>query len=48
MSNIKVHISLNRNIRITNIDLREMFKPSDEGALKEIKKLVKLGLLKVK
>ena len=37
---------INQNGRITNRDVREMFKLSDEGALKEIKKLVSLGVIK--
>ncbi|MBU4310767.1 Fic family protein [bacterium] len=38
------HINLNG--KITNRDVRSMFKISDEGALKEIKKLLKLGVIK--
>jgi Fic family protein len=38
------HINLNG--QITNRDVRSMFKISDEGALKEIKKLLKLGVIK--
>ncbi|KPJ73370.1 hypothetical protein AMJ52_03830 [candidate division TA06 bacterium DG_78] len=37
---------INQNGRITNRDMQKMFKISDEGALKEVKKLVKLGVLK--
>lgn len=37
---------LNLNGKITNKDVRKMFKLSDEGALKEIKKLVKLEVIK--
>ena len=37
---------INRSGRITNRDVREMFKLSDEGALKEIKKLINLGVVK--
>jgi Fic family protein len=37
---------INRSGRITNRDIREMFKLSDEGALKEIKKLINLGVVK--
>jgi Fic family protein len=37
---------VNQRGRITNRDVREMFKLSDEGALKEIKKLVNLGVVK--
>lgn len=39
---------LNQNGRITNRDVRKMFNLSDEGALKEIKKLVKLEVIKSK
>lgn len=38
------HINLNG--KITNREVRKMFKLSDEGALKEIKKLLKLGVIK--
>jgi len=38
------HINLNG--KITNRDVRSMFKISDEGALKEMKKLLKLGVIK--
>jgi len=38
----------NKNKGITNRDVREMFKLSDDGALKEIKKLVKLDVIKSK
>jgi DNA-binding Lrp family transcriptional regulator len=34
--------------RITNRIIREMLKLSDEGALKEIRKLEKLGVIKPK
>ena len=37
---------INQNGRITNRDVREMLKLSDEGALKEIKKLVTLEIIK--
>ena len=37
---------INQNGQITNRDVRKLFKLSDEGALKEIKKLVRLGVLK--
>jgi len=37
---------INLNGKITNKDVRKMFKLSDEGALKEIKKLVKLEVIK--
>lgn len=33
---------------ITNKTVREMFKLSDEGALKEIKKLLSLGVIELK
>jgi len=36
---------INQNGKITNRDVREMFKLSDEGALKEIKKLLKLEVI---
>lgn len=38
--------TINKNDHITNKMIREMFKLSDEGALKEIKKLLNLGVLK--
>lgn len=37
---------INTHGEITNRDVRGMFKLSDEGALKEIRKLMKLGVLK--
>ena len=37
---------INQHGQITNRDVRKLFKLSDEGALKEIKKLVKLGVLR--
>lgn len=37
---------INQNGKITNKDVREMFKISDEGALKEVKKLMKLEVIK--
>lgn len=37
---------INQNEKITNWVIREMFKLSDEGALKEIIKLIKLGVIK--
>ncbi len=37
---------INQNGKITNRDVREMFKLSDEGALKEIKKTIRLGVIK--
>ena len=39
---------INRNGRITNRDVREMFKISDRAALKEIRKLVDLKVIKPK
>lgn len=36
---------INQNGRITNKDIRKMFHLSDEGALKEIKKLVRLEVI---
>jgi Fic family protein len=37
---------INQNGQITNRDVRERFKLSDEGALKEIKKLINLEIIK--
>ena len=37
---------ININGSITNKDVREMFKLSDEGALKELKKLLELKVIK--
>lgn len=37
---------ININGKITNREVREMFKISDEGALKEIKKLIKLEVIR--
>jgi len=37
---------INQNGKITNRDIRDMFKLSDEGALKEIKKLINLEIIK--
>ena len=37
---------INQNGKISNRDVREMFKLSDEGALKEIKKLINLEIIK--
>ncbi len=37
---------INQNGKITNRDVREMFKLSDEGALKETKKLINLEIIK--
>lgn len=44
----QIHIVefINQNEKITNRDVREMFKISDEGALKEIRKLVNLDVIK--
>ena len=46
MSNIKIYAFLDQNGKITNQDIREKFKLSDEGILKEIKKLVVLEIVK--
>jgi len=43
---MKIIEFINQNGKITNWDVREMFKLSDEGALKEIKKLVTLEIIK--
>jgi len=43
---MKIVEFINLNGKITNKDVRKMFKLSDEGALKEIKKLVKLEVIK--
>ena len=43
---MKIIEFINQNGRITNRDLRSMFKISDEGARKEINKLVKLKVIK--
>jgi len=43
---MKIVERVNANGHITNKIIREMFKLSDEGALKEIHKLVKLGVVK--
>jgi predicted HTH transcriptional regulator len=37
---------INQNGKVSNRDVREMFKLSDEGALKEIKKLINLDIIK--
>jgi len=37
---------INKNDRITNRDIRSMFKLSDESALREINKLLSLGVIK--
>jgi len=44
---MKIVERINTSDHITNKMIREMFKLSDEGALKEINKLVKLGVLKL-
>ncbi|MBA7574854.1 hypothetical protein ES708_16669 [subsurface metagenome] len=43
---MKIIEFINQNGKITNKDVREMFKFSDEGALKEIKKLINLEIIK--
>jgi predicted HTH transcriptional regulator len=43
---IKIIEFINQNGKITNRGAREMFKLSDEGDLKEIKKLVNLEIIK--
>lgn len=43
---MKIVERINTNGHITNKIIREMFKLSDEGALKEINKLVRLGVVK--
>lgn len=43
---MKIVEFINQNGRITNRDLRSMFKISDESARKEINKLVDLGIIK--
>lgn len=43
---MKIVEKINTSDHITNKIIREMFKLSDEGALKEINKLVKLGVVK--
>jgi predicted HTH transcriptional regulator len=40
--------TINKNDHITNKMIREMFKLSDEGALKEIKKAFKTGRSKIR
>ena len=44
---MKIVERINTSGHITNKMIREMFKLSDEGALKEINKLVKLGVVKL-
>jgi predicted HTH transcriptional regulator len=41
-----VPINLIQTGKITNRDVRDMFKISNEGALKEIRKLLLLGVIK--
>jgi len=43
---MKIVEYINLHGKISNKDAREMFKLSDEGALKEIKKLLRLGVIK--
>jgi len=43
---IRIIEFINQNGKISNRDVREMFKLSDEGALKEIKKLINLLIIK--
>jgi len=43
---MKIIEFINQNGKISNRDVREMFKLSDEGALKEIKKLIDLEIIK--
>jgi Fic family protein len=43
---MKIVEHINVHGEITNRDMQKMFKISDEGARKEVKKLVKLGVLK--
>ena len=43
---MKIVEFINQEGQIKNKDVREMFKLSDEGALKEIKKLIKIGVIK--
>ncbi|GAH65563.1 unnamed protein product [marine sediment metagenome] len=46
LSNIKLYSFINQNGKITNRDVREMFKLSNRAALDEINKLLELQLLK--
>lgn len=48
LSNIKLYSFINQNDKITNRDVREMFKLSNRAALDEINKLVELKVLKSK
>lgn len=43
---MKIIEFINQNGKISNRDVREMFELSDEGALKEIKKLINLEIIK--
>jgi Fic family protein len=43
---MKIIEFINQNGKVSNRDVREMFKLSDEGALKEIKKLINLDIIK--
>lgn len=43
---MKIVEVINQNGRITNRDVREMFKISDRAALKEVRKLVDLDVIK--
>jgi len=43
---MKIIEFINQNGKISNRDVREMFKLSDEGALKEIKKLLNLEIIR--
>ena len=45
---MKIVEFINNNGRITNRDVRDMFKISDEAVRNEIVKLTKLGVLKGK
>lgn len=45
---MKIVEFINQHGKITNRDVQKMFKLSDEGALKEIKKLVKLDVIESK
>jgi predicted HTH transcriptional regulator len=48
LSNINICVFVNQNGKITNRDVREMFKLSNRAALDEINKLIELQLLKPK
>jgi predicted HTH transcriptional regulator len=43
---MKIIEFINQNGKVSNRYVREMFKLSDEGALKEIKKLINLDIIK--